>query len=193
MGQPQSKPSKPRFPQPGDHIYCERKGGLYDHHGIYVGDDMVIHLRGAAKKLGEIPACHKCGDKRVENGEIAKVCIDCFLDGATLQIFDYGVPLLEFIARKRGTCCQRDSKPPHEVISTATDLLERNGFGPYDMLTNNCEHFAVYCKTGCAASYQIVRHIEGAIATGPAGMLAGATVAVACGVSKGARKTSSSW
>ncbi|KAB2018831.1 hypothetical protein E1A91_1Z001400v1 [Gossypium mustelinum] len=186
MGQPQSKP---RFPQPGDHIYCQRKGGLYDHHGIYVGDGMVIHLRGAAKKLGELPGCHKCGDKRVENGEIAKVCIDCFLDGGTLQIFDYGVPLLEFIARKRGTCCQRDSKPPHEVISTATDLLERNGFGPYDMLANNCEHFAVYCKTGSAASFQI----EGHIATGPAGMLAGAAVVAAFGVSKGVSKTSSSW
>ncbi|KAL1158816.1 hypothetical protein V6Z11_A08G249900 [Gossypium hirsutum] len=106
MGQPQSKPSKPsipRFPQPGDHIYCERKGGLYDHHGIYVGDDMVIHLQGAAKKLGELPTCHKCGDKRVVNGEIAKVCIDCFLDGDTLQIYEYGVTYPEFSKRKRGS------------------------------------------------------------------------------------------
>ncbi|MFQ6671652.1 hypothetical protein Gotur_036120 [Gossypium turneri] len=117
---------------------------------------MVIHLRGAAKKLTALPGCHKCGDKRVQNGEIAKVCIDCFLDGATLQIFDYGVSLLEFIARKPGTCSKRDSKPPHEVISTATDLLERNGFGPYDMLINNCEDFAAYCKTGSAISFQIV-------------------------------------
>ncbi|TYJ24085.1 hypothetical protein E1A91_A08G237000v1 [Gossypium mustelinum] len=106
MGQPQSKPSKPsipRFPQPGDHIYCERKGGLYDHHGIYVGDDMVIHLQGAAKKLGELPTCHKCGDKRLVNGEIAKVCIDCFLDGDTLQIYEYGVTYPEFSKRKRGS------------------------------------------------------------------------------------------
>ncbi|KAG4135713.1 hypothetical protein ERO13_D08G233650v2 [Gossypium hirsutum] len=170
MGQPQSKP---RLPKPGDHIYCERKGGLYDHHGIYMGDGMVIHLRGAAKKLGELPGCHKCGDKRVENGEIAKVCIDCFLDGGMIQIFDYGVPLLEFIARKR-------------VISIATDLLERNDFGPYDMFTNNSQHFAVYCKTGFATSFQIEGHI-------PAGMLAGAAVVATFGVTKGVSKTSSSW
>ncbi|KAG8487083.1 hypothetical protein CXB51_020623 [Gossypium anomalum] len=185
MGQPQSKPSKPRFPQPGDHIYCERKGGLYDHHGIYVGDGMVIHLRGAAKKLGELPACHRCGGKRVENGEIAKVCIDCFLDGETLQIYDYGVPVLEFISRKRGTCCTSRSKPPHEVISAATDLLERNGFGPYDMFTNNCEHFAVYCKTGSKVSYQILGRIELATTAGPAGILAGAAVAAGYGASGG--------
>ncbi|KAH1105830.1 hypothetical protein J1N35_009598 [Gossypium stocksii] len=182
MGQPESKPA--RFPQPGDHIYCRRKGGLYDHHGIYVGDDMVIHLQGAAKKLGALPACHKCGDKRVENGEIAKVCIDCFLDGETLQIYDYGVPLPEFMNRKRGTCCLRHSKPPHEVISAATGFLERNGFGSYDMFANNCEDFAVYCKTGSAVSYQIVGHIERVSAAGPAGILAGAAVAAAYGISK---------
>ncbi|KAB2018812.1 hypothetical protein ES319_D08G255200v1 [Gossypium barbadense] len=100
MGQPQSKPSKPWFIQPGDHIYCQRKGGLYYHHGIYVGDDMVIHLQGKAKKLEPLPECRKCKDKRVQNGEIAKVCIDCFLRGERPRIYDYGVSLLEFLARK---------------------------------------------------------------------------------------------
>ncbi|TYG59005.1 hypothetical protein ES288_D08G267800v1 [Gossypium darwinii] len=185
MGQPQSKP---RFLQPGDHIYCEREGGLYDHHGIYVGDDMVIHLQGKAKKLEPLPECRKCKDKRVQNGEIAKVCIDCFLRGERPRIYDYGVSLLEFLARKGGTCCQRDSKPPHEVISIATYLLERNRFGPYGMLTNNCEHFAVFCKTGSAASYQIECIARG-IGAGPVGRLAGAAIAVAWRVSKGVRKT----
>ncbi|KAH1108824.1 hypothetical protein J1N35_012592 [Gossypium stocksii] len=153
MALPESKPA--RFPQPGDHIYCRRKNGLYDHHGIYVGDDMVIHLQGKAKKLGPLPACHKCGDKRVENGEIAKVCINCFLQGETVQIYDYGVPFSEFENRKRGTCSVLRSKPPHEVISAATGFLEGNGFGPYNMIFNNCEHFAMYCKTGKADSHQI--------------------------------------
>lgn len=31
--------------KPGHHIYCHRKGG-YSHHGIYVGDDKVIHFCG---------------------------------------------------------------------------------------------------------------------------------------------------
>lgn len=134
---------------------------------------MVIHLQGAAKKLGPLPACHKCGDKRVVNGEIAKVCIDCFLDGETLQIYDYGVSFGEFLTRKSGTCCGRPSKPPHEVIRAATDFLERGGFGSYDMVANNCEDFAVYCKTGSAISYQIAGRMAllGA-AAGPVGSLA---------------------
>ncbi|KAB2018827.1 hypothetical protein ES319_D08G256000v1 [Gossypium barbadense] len=181
MGQPQSKP---RFLQPGDHIYCEREGGLYDHHGIYMGDDMVIHLQGKAKKLEPLPECRKCKDKRVQNGEIAKVCIDCFLRGEKPRIYDYGVNFLEFLARKGGTCCQRDSKPPREVIRIATYLLELNRFGPYGMLTNNCEHFAVFCKTGSAASYQIECMTRGLVAG-----LAGRLAAVALGVSKRVRKT----
>ncbi|KAB2018814.1 hypothetical protein E1A91_D08G258900v1 [Gossypium mustelinum] len=163
MGQPQSKP---RFLQPGDHIYCEREGGLYDHHGIYVGDDMVIHLQGKAKKLEPLPECRKCKDKRVQNGEIAKVCIDCFLRGEKPRIYDYGVPLNEFRFRKRGTCCPHHSKPPHVVISAATYFLEGASFGHYDMFNNNCENFAVYCKTGCADGYQIVGFLEkGSLAT----------------------------
>ncbi|PPE00803.1 hypothetical protein GOBAR_DD02145 [Gossypium barbadense] len=175
MGQPQSKP---RFLQPGDHIYCEREGG------IYMGDDMVIHLQGKAKKLEPLPECRKCKDKRVQNGEIAKVCIDCFLRGEKPRIYDYGVNFLEFLARKGGTCCQRDSKPPREVIRIATYLLELNRFGPYGMLTNNCEHFAVFCKTGSAASYQIECMTRGLVAG-----LAGRLAAVALGVSKRVRKT----
>ncbi|KAH1046000.1 hypothetical protein J1N35_036784 [Gossypium stocksii] len=176
MGQRKSK-----FPKPGDHIYCQRGGGLYDHHGIYVGDDMVIHLQGKAKKLGPLPACHKCGDKRVENGEIAKVCIDCFLQGETLEIYDYGVPFREFSNRKRGTCSQLHSKPPHVVISAATAFLEGAGFGDYDMFKNNCENFAVFCKTGSAQGYQILGHVENvslanaaiaaAVVGGPAGII----------------------
>ncbi|KAG8480670.1 hypothetical protein CXB51_025215 [Gossypium anomalum] len=176
MGQRTSK-----FPKPGDHIYCPRGGGLYDHHGIYVGDDMVIHLQGKGKKIEPLPECHKCRGKRIENGEIAKVCIDCFLHKETLQIYDYGVPFREFSYRKRGTCSQLHSKPPHEVISAATAFLEGARFGDYDMFKNNCEDFAVFCKTGSAESYQILGHFEkvslanaaitAAVVGGPAGII----------------------
>ena len=34
----------------GDHIYVRRKGLLYSHHGIYVGDGFVIHFKGLEKE-----------------------------------------------------------------------------------------------------------------------------------------------
>ncbi|KAI7754301.1 hypothetical protein M8C21_024817, partial [Ambrosia artemisiifolia] len=39
--------------KPGDHIYSWRKAWLYAHHGIYVGDDKVIHFtRGGGQETG---------------------------------------------------------------------------------------------------------------------------------------------
>ncbi|XP_039044503.1 uncharacterized protein LOC120183993 [Hibiscus syriacus] len=141
----------PRQLEAGDHIYCQRMKLIYDHHGIYVGNDMVIHLRGKRKKFKESSSCNKCGYKRFINGEIAKVCIDCFLEGETVQIYDYGVPSIDFFFRQNGTCSCLPSKPPHEVITTAIYFLEK-GYDNYDMIFNNCEDFAVYCKTGTSAA-----------------------------------------
>ncbi|XVF42240.1 hypothetical protein PTKIN_Ptkin01aG0344900 [Pterospermum kingtungense] len=163
MGQPQSRSD--RKPQPGDHIYCRRSGRPYDHHGIYVGDDMVIHLRGAAKKLGP-PSCEKCLREGKCNGEIAKSCLDCFLEGEPVLFVDYG---------------PSTAKPAHEVIKTAYDFLENNDFGRYDMLTNNCEDFAVYCKTGRAFSSQAFSIIA---STGAVFPVAGVVIGGAYGIAK---------
>ena len=31
--------------QVGDHIYCKRFLGAYTHHGVYVGNNLVVHYR----------------------------------------------------------------------------------------------------------------------------------------------------
>ncbi|XP_022720158.1 retinoic acid receptor responder protein 3-like [Durio zibethinus] len=127
-------------PEPGDHIYSERSGGLYYHHGIYVGDDMVIHLMAPPIIYNRFSdPCQKCGYKRNFSSGVIKTCLRCFLDGHSLHVCEY-----------------RFSKPAHEVITMATDCLEWNYlFGPYNLLTNNCEHFAVFCKTGSKESDQV--------------------------------------
>ncbi|KAE8664111.1 hypothetical protein F3Y22_tig00112856pilonHSYRG00053 [Hibiscus syriacus] len=122
---------------------------------------MVIHLRGKGKKLSEPSSCKKCGNKRFINGEIARVCINCFLEGETVRIYDYGVSVIEFTFRKSGTCSRIPSKPPHEVITTAVFFLEK-GYDHYDVIFNNCEDFATYCKTGTAAGSQVAGRIAAA-------------------------------
>lgn len=53
-----------------------------------------------------------------------------------------------FLAKVRGgTCTTAYSDPPGTVIHRAMYLLQ-NGFGNYDLFENNCEDFALYCKTG---------------------------------------------
>ncbi|KAI3704460.1 hypothetical protein L1987_74680 [Smallanthus sonchifolius] len=150
--------------KPGDHIYSWRTAWLYAHHGIYIGDDKVIHFtRGGGQEIGtgtvldriilsSSPSnsgdpCLKCGDQSKADGVIAS-CLNCFLSGGDLYLFKYSVSPAIFLAKARGgTCTLAVADPPEDVIHRARFLLE-NGFGVYNIFKNNCEDFAIYCKTG---------------------------------------------
>ncbi|VVB14731.1 unnamed protein product [Arabis nemorensis] len=91
--------------------------------------------------------CLTCGDQSHLDGLICS-CLDCFLSGGNLLLYEYNVSKAILIANFRaGTCTKTPSDSPDEVISRAKFLLSKNGFGLYDLLENNCEDFAVYCKT----------------------------------------------
>ncbi|KFK25863.1 hypothetical protein AALP_AA8G172000 [Arabis alpina] len=153
--------------KPGDHIYSWRSY-IYSHHGIYIGDGKVIHFtRGDGLEIGtgtfldkiivsSVPnhggdsnnPCLKCGDQSNLDGVICS-CLDCFLSGGNLYLFQYNVSKAIFVAKQRGgTCTIATSDPSDEVVSRAKFLLTSNGFGVYNLLDNNCEDFAIYCKTG---------------------------------------------
>ncbi|MFS7939253.1 putative LRAT domain-containing protein [Helianthus anomalus] len=69
------------------------------------------------------------------------------VDGA-LYGFEYGVNPTIFIAKVRGgTCTTATSYDPDTVIHQAMYPLQ-TGFGNYDVFQNNCEDFALCCKTG---------------------------------------------
>ncbi|EOA21321.1 hypothetical protein CARUB_v10001682mg [Capsella rubella] len=159
--------------KPGDHIYSWRTAYIYSHHGIYVGDERVIHFtRGGGLETGtgtildkfftsSVPnhggdnnPCPKCGDLSNLDGVISS-CLDCFLAGGNLYLFEYGVSPAFFLAKQRGTCTTAISGPCDEVISRAEFLLLRNGFGAYHLFENNCEDFATYCKTGLVVMSKI--------------------------------------
>ncbi|XP_021752154.1 uncharacterized protein LOC110717698 [Chenopodium quinoa] len=152
--------------KPGDHIYSWRNAYLYSHHGIYAGEGKVIHFtRGPGQEIGTgtfldnivfsssassdrtKSPCPVCGDQSNLSGVISS-CLDCFLWDGELYLFEYKVTPAFFLAKARGgTCTLAPSDPPEDVLSRASFLLE-NGFGGYNIFRNNCEHFAIYCKTG---------------------------------------------
>jgi hypothetical protein len=85
---------------------------------------------------------------RQPNSGVLRSCLDCFLGNGSLYRFEYGVSRSLFLAQVRGgTCSIAKSDPPEQVIHRALYLLQY-GFGNYDVVSNNCEDFAIYCKTG---------------------------------------------
>ncbi|XP_027335048.1 uncharacterized protein LOC113849374 [Abrus precatorius] len=158
---------------PGDHIYSWRQAYIYAHHGIYVGEGMVIHFTrrvGQETGTGTIldrflvssppfggtigTSCPKCGEQASTDGVISS-CLDCFLSGGDLYLFEYGVSPAFFLAKARGgTCTTAPSDPTEAILHRAFFLLD-NGFGGYHVFKNNCEDFAIYCKTGLLVSTSI--------------------------------------
>ncbi|KAI9121195.1 hypothetical protein K1719_008228 [Acacia pycnantha] len=93
------------------------------------------------------PTFPDCGFKQPNSGVVLS-CLDCFLRNGSLYCFEYEVSPSVFMAKIRGgTCTIEPSDPVETVIHRAMYLLQ-NGFGSYDVFQNNCEDFALYCKTG---------------------------------------------
>ena len=115
-------------PQYGDHIRVNR--GLYYHHGIYVSDEYVINF-----------ASTKPGYELDPNS--ASVCI---------------VSLKDFL--KNGMCEVRIYTAEEEKIKRNNQdkvnyAFTKIGSKGYNLLNNNCEHFANECVFGKKRSEQI--------------------------------------
>ncbi|KAD4178444.1 hypothetical protein R6Q59_022044 [Mikania micrantha] len=166
--------------KPGDHIYTWRTAFAYSHHGIYVGENKVIHFTAPetdktgsgwnfssgfpSSCLNSIdsgcslpkngPSCdhvsyldtYTCGFQHSGSGVIIS-CLNCFIGSGSLYLYQYNVNIFVHVSKLRGgTCTMAPSDPPEDVINRAI-YLWRNGFGKYNVVRNNCEDFALYCKT----------------------------------------------
>ena len=130
----------------GDVIGISR--GIYEHFGIYIGNGKVIHY---ASLDGDIS----------EENEIREAWIDQFLDGATKfysidferinrdirrkKILDSGISTLAELKKRFQEGTEYSIYSPKETIKRAKSKI---GEHRYNLLKNNCEHFAFWCKTG---------------------------------------------
>lgn len=97
----------------GDHLVTERD--LYTHHGIYIGDDRVIHYAGFANGIS--------------SGKIEITSLSSFINGRKTYVKRYSFPLYQ----------------GRDVVRRARSRL---GEDLYNVLLNNCEHFATWCVMG---------------------------------------------
>jgi hypothetical protein len=64
-----------------------------------------------------------------------------------LYRFEYSVNAAHFLVKARGGTCTLAVADPNEIVVHRAKHLLQNGFGCYDVFKNNCEDFAIYCKT----------------------------------------------
>ena len=113
-----------------DHLQAPRQHGLFNHHGIDLGDGTVAHY--------------------LEGRAILRSPLEEFSRSQPVKVVAY----------------------PEEEVSapgvTVRRAMGRLGEQNYNLLFNNCEHFAHWCKTGRHRSSQV----EGWLHTGSLGALA---------------------
>lgn len=122
------------IPKKGDHIRVSR--GLYNHHGIYVTTDEVIHFTGDD------------ADNVLDwsKNEVIQSSVERFLLGGQLEVKVY-------------TDDERaDLYPVPEIVQYARHCLGDRG---YNLVFNNCEHFANMCTLGRFRSHQVERVLGG--------------------------------
>jgi hypothetical protein len=134
-----------------DHLQVPRQHGLFNHHGIDLGDGTVAHY--------------------LEGREILRSPKGDFSRGLEMTVVEYPA----------GDC-----SPPGVTVRRA---MGRLGEQNYNLLFNNCEHFAHWCKTGRHRSNQVEDWLHtgslGALAIGqfiPAAVLTGARILLRHGI-----------
>lgn len=128
----------------GDIVFCQRGnilfGDTYQHYGVYAGYKRIIH--------------YIKGDSLFD-GRIAETSIDEFCDGDTLYIAEDDTLLSIF----QDSDVAASFYGPRKTVERARSMI---GKGDYNLFNHNCEHFAIWCKTGVMESTQI--SIEGMVA-----------------------------
>jgi len=124
---------------PGDHISITRKINdmiTYNHHGIYIGNNEVIHYTDESFNPQE--------------AIIKKTSLKKFIGTSnknTRTIIKYG--------NSDTSDNSVYGSVPFDSTTVINRAYSRLGEQEYDLFKNNCEHFANYCNIGKSESGQI--------------------------------------
>lgn len=111
----------------GDHIKFKR--GIYSHHAVVV--DVYVDTNS-------YKVIHFTGEKK--SGRAAEI---------TEEILKFEIEKITLIRYRYGRLGR------HITVKRAYDLLTSTRTIIYNILVNNCEHFATWCVTGEAESIQV--------------------------------------
>jgi len=175
-------------PQYGDVIFAKRS--IYNHYGIYVSDDEVIHYckksNGIIENIKNTITCDgiitDTSYKVFHEGDPVYICRFNELTINTLIFYSLLnnrvsfwdllldlFPITAFLRRiykKYKNTYTEEHRASHKVLSpeeTVKIARQSRGEKNYSLWGNNCEHFAIWCKTGvkdCAQKEKIKKILE---------------------------------
>lgn len=155
----------------GDVIYVDRNCGIfgYKHFGIYSGNKNVIHYTKGSNNefdgiiretpferfLGNDSSCHVChfDDEGNRNSTEKTFLPQSFgIQSAApnltaLLAVTVAKGLYDSIFAEKGKLYSAQ-----ETVERARSCIGKRG---YNLLLHNCEHFAIWCKTGVEKSEQV--------------------------------------
>lgn len=130
-----------------DHLFVDCQG--YSHHGIYIGNERVVHFESTPvrKFLGQVSG----QPPRIQESNLTE-----FSGDKIIHVRRYTEMVLS----------------PDKTVAMAHSRIGEEGYHLFD---NNCEHFAVWCKTGNESSTQ-VESAQRIVSTGAAGVVMGSAI-----------------
>jgi len=114
----------------GDIIVANRI--LYNHYGIYAGNGKVIHYTSDSCDFGA-------------NVKVRETSLNQFVLGSEYKVLQF-----------EGNTDKLRQFSREETVRRARS---RKGECSYNLIFNNCEHFAIWCKTGINKSLQAEKTI----------------------------------
>lgn len=147
-----------------DVIYVDRSLG-YRHFGVFSGNNNVIHyvksendpLDGVVKEtsiqkfLGDDKNLHVCyfNDR---GKRISEFHYDNFAKSNEFSFLKFAYEIYSFV--------KSDEVKLYSPVETVARARSKIGERGYNLLLDNCEHFAVWCKTGLYRSEQVEKFID---------------------------------
>lgn len=160
----------------GDIIAVNReKAGMtiYQHFAVYIGDYKVIHYAAENGDFGGKITIHKASFDEFIKDSTQFYVLDFDSIDRSFEQYRARTPLKNAFL-KPGTPTKITLKVFNEIIKiinsddyhlySAEETVERAesrlGETAYSLAFNNCEHFAIWCKTGLHESKQVDRVLE---------------------------------
>lgn len=141
--------------QPGDVLAASRKAGLYQHFAIYIGNQRVIHYAAEHGDFSDRISIHEATYEEFRG------------DSTFIYILDFPDDSGRPTRRGKPNTIRESAEAPFFDLIRKTDYhlyspeetiaraKSRIGEEKYALPFNNCEHFAIWCKTGVHESHQV--------------------------------------